>query len=76
VTILLQAIAFVALNKDYFVLSIAQMCSCHTRSIFQRYFDDGNSISAAVPFRLEWNRSDRRPSTSVYRKFIRSHRHL
>ena len=75
---MLRTIAFVALSKDYFVLSVIQTCSCHTCGIFQRYFNDGNSIRAAAPchFGIERNRSDRRPSTSVYRKFIRSHRHV
>lgn len=48
----------------------AQTCSCHARGIFQRYFGDGNSIRA-VASSGQRNRSDRRPSTSVYRKFIR-----
>lgn len=48
----------------------AQTRCCHARGIFQRYFDDGNSIRA-VASSGQRNRSDRRPSTSVYRKFIR-----
>lgn len=69
------ASAHVALSKDYFVLFVTQTCTCHIRGIFQRYFGDGNSIRAAAPSGQR-NRSDRRPSTSVYRKFIRSHRHV
>lgn len=54
----------------YFQAFRAQTCSCHARGIFQRYFGDGNSIRADASSGQR-NRNDRRPSTSVYRKFIR-----